>query len=213
VGAKLRGEGLFIELDDDFNLDLKIENPDFWDNIKREIDHIREIRKSEEKQEDFNLNPPSNSFRISKKKRKWLEIFMRRGFESFLNPLGIWWHTLSHRIIKALGLDCGYSSASLRERLYIDLESNRGAILIYANRPGEDGTLGGLVSQSSRFKEILKLALDDIDSCSNDPICYTQNFDYYTLNGAICYACGFLSETSCEFGNIGLDRNLLIDSL
>lgn len=219
LGAKLQGEGIFIELDESYKLNFNDKNK-MWKKVQEDLIVLSEIEqlKKGKGEEEKDLDANSRNFlkifsNFDKKYIDWLKIFKRRGFDIFVNPLGIWWHTLSHRLIKALGLDCGYSSASLRERIYIDLDENIGGILIYASRPGEDGTLGGLVSQADRFDKILKLALDDIDSCSNDPICLTQEFKDYSLNGAICYACGFLSETSCEFGNIGLDRNLLIDSL
>ena len=108
----------------------------------------------------------------------------------------------------------GYSSAALRERIYINKEKNEGGILIYASNPGEDGTLGGLVSQVGNFQNIVENSLIKLDSCSNDPICSDNrifnNFGNTKTCGAACYACLFLSETSCEFGNIGLDRNILL---
>lgn len=210
VGARLKGEGIFIELDDDTELKFNEQDYEFWESVSNDIKTLITLSKEEDLSQ---ITEIKERIPIPKKRRDWLEIFKRRGFHIFTNPLGIWWHTLAHRLIKALGLDCGYSSASLRERLYLNLEEMKGGVLIYANRPGEDGTLGGLVSQAQRFDEILKLALDDIDSCSNDPICLLKRFKEFSVNGACCYVCGFLSETSCEFGNIGLDRNIIVDTL
>ena len=31
--------------------------------------------------------------------------------EEYLHPVFVWWHTLSHRLITALSVDSGYSSA------------------------------------------------------------------------------------------------------
>ncbi len=59
-------------------------------------------------------------------------------------------HTLSHLLIKQLSLECGYSSASIRERLFYgrnDDEQWRG-VLLYTASGSADGTLGGLVRQA-----------------------------------------------------------------
>ena len=166
----------------------------------------------------------NESIRLVKKKDEnfysnmasWLDKFkFRKLTGSFIHPIGIWWHTFSHRVIKAISADCGYSLASIRERIYIVKEEDgiKAGLLIYSARPGMDGTMGGLIYLIPRFKKIIERALQNIDMCSNDPICGTNYLRLGQLNGAACYACLFLPETSCEFGNIGLDRNLLINSL
>jgi len=166
----------------------------------------------------------NESLRLVKKKDEnfysnmasWLDKFKFRKLTGpFIHPIGIWWHTFSHRVIKAISADCGYSLASIRERIYIVEEEDgiKAGLLIYSARPGMDGTMGGLVYLIPRFKKIIERALQNIDMCSNDPICGTNNLRLGQLNGAACYACLFLPETSCEFGNIGLDRNLLINSV
>ena len=146
----------------------------------------------------------------------WLDKFLFRKVSGlFLHPLGVWWHTLSHRLIKSIATDCGYTLASIRERLYITKDGGKlkAGLLLYSARPGMDGTMGGLIYQVPRFKRILERALEDIDLCSNDPICSTTELINGNLNGAACYVCLFLPETSCEFGNMGLDRNVLKNSL
>ncbi len=46
-------------------------------------------------------------------------------------------HTLSHLLIRTIALECGYSSASLSERIYAgDDDDPRGGILIYTAVPG-----------------------------------------------------------------------------
>ncbi len=153
---------------------------------------------------------------IYKNLYNWLEKFLFFKISgSFTNPLGIWWHTLSHRIIKSLSADCGYTLASIRERIYINIDEDgiKAGLLLYSARPGMDGTMGGLIYQVPRFKKIVGRALENIDVCSNDPICETNELSLGIMNGAACYACLFLPETSCEFGNIGLDRNMLIKTI
>jgi hypothetical protein len=131
------------------------------------------------------------------------------------SPRFVWWHTLSHRIITALGIDSGYSSASLRERVYfqettpIPLEG----VLIFAAQRGGDGTMGGLIALAPEFDLVLESALANINSCSNDPLCNEMKIAPSRKNGAGCYACSFVSETSCEFQNSFLDRNLLRASI
>jgi len=125
------------------------------------------------------------------------------------HPIFVWWHTLSHRIISALGIDSGYSSASIRERVYFKPDTLEGGLLLYATQRGGDGTLGGMVALKDRFQQVVDSALRFIDSCSNDPLCASQVFTAGRLNGAACYACLFVSETSCEHMNLFLDRTVL----
>jgi len=53
-------------------------------------------------------------------------------------------HSFSHALIRQLALECGYSTASLRERLYVsDGDLPMAAVLIYTATPDSEGTLGG----------------------------------------------------------------------
>jgi len=134
-----------------------------------------------------------------------------------LHPVFVWWHTLAHRVINALSVDSGYSSAAIRERIFIDIDTDRGqangGILLYTTQPGGDGTLGGLIALVPDFERVLNGALRNIDACSNDPLCSEERFSKGKYNGAACYACSLISETSCEHRNMRLDRNLLLHNL
>jgi hypothetical protein len=134
-----------------------------------------------------------------------------------LHPVFVWWHTFAHRIINALSVDSGYSSAAIRERVFIDVNESDGAanggILLYTAQPGGDGTLGGLIALVPEFERVIRGALRNIDACSNDPLCGEEQFGYGKYNGAACYACSLISETSCEHRNMRLDRNLLLQNL
>ncbi|MBG1269293.1 DUF1998 domain-containing protein [Nostoc sp. WHI] len=134
---------------------------------------------------------------------------------SYLHPVFVWWHTLSHRLITALSVDSGYSSAAIRERVYTYTENNKtvGGLLLYTAQSGGDGTLGGLIGLVPHFERILKSALRNVDACSNDPICIEEEFGEDRVNGSACYACQFISETSCEHRNTLLDRQLLLENL
>ncbi|GAB4537258.1 MAG: DUF1998 domain-containing protein [Anaerolineae bacterium] len=134
-----------------------------------------------------------------------------------LHPVFVWWHTLAHRLINALAVDSGYSSASVRERVFVDVEEHTGdaggGVLLYTAQPGGDGTLGGLVALVPAFERVLDAAFRNLDACSNDPLCGEEIFAPGKYNGAVCYACGLVSETSCEHRNMRLDRNLLLENL
>ncbi|GHG94012.1 DUF1998 domain-containing protein [Streptomyces rubradiris] len=124
-------------------------------------------------------------------------------------------HSLSHLLIRTIALECGYSSASLGERIYAgDEENPHTGILIYTAVPDSEGTLGGLVSLAEErdFERIVRRALKDAARCSSDPLCAERlprdPADY--LHGAACHVCLFVSETTCERGNRFLDRRFLV---
>lgn len=120
-------------------------------------------------------------------------------------------HTLSHLLIRQLTVSCGYSSASLKERLYVDTDDC--GFLIYTSTPGADGTRGGLVrmGERARLQPIVESALENARWCSADPICCTslgQGAD--GMNLAACHGCALVPETSCELHNKILDRAMLV---
>lgn len=121
-------------------------------------------------------------------------------------------HTLAHMLIRHMSLDSGYSSASLRERIYSDEQMH--GILIYTSTPDSDGSLGGLVRQtrsSAEFHGYLMSSVGLSQICSNDPLCREHDPGRtQRLNGAACHSCAMVSETSCEFGNRLLDRAALV---
>ena len=54
-------------------------------------------------------------------------------------------HTLSHMLIRQVALECGYSSASLRERIYLGTpEAPTAGVLLSTAASDSEGTLGGL---------------------------------------------------------------------
>lgn len=122
-----------------------------------------------------------------------------------------WWHTLSHAIIRILSTISGYSSASLRERVYTDKDNERGGILIYTTSAGEDCGMGGLVESVKQFDKILDYAIKSIEICSNDPLCFETKSSMNGINGSACHSCLMISETSCEHGNKWLDRHILLN--
>ena len=127
-------------------------------------------------------------------------------------------HALAHLLIRQFGLDCGYSSSSLRERIYCSKGPDPMAgILIYTASPDSEGSLGGLVEMSrpEHLGPMLQRALDNSKLCANDPLCADRKASATgtQLNGAGCHACLLESETSCEAGNNYLDRAVLAGTL
>ena len=136
-----------------------------------------------------------------------------------LNPKYILLHTFAHVLINQLSFECGYSTSSIRERIYCDktgtLEDMNG-VLIYTASGDSDGSLGGLVrlGTSGRIEDTILSAMENAKWCASDPLCINslgQGTD--SCNLAACHNCVLLPETSCENGNKLLDRAMLIGNL
>ena len=122
-------------------------------------------------------------------------------------------HSLAHMLIHQVALDCGYSTASIRERLYSrtpDEGDPMAGVLLYTASPDSEGTLGGLVAlaEPNRLEATLHNALERAGLCSTDPMCadHLASDTEDALHHAACHACLFVPETSCEHGNRYLDR-------
>jgi len=120
-------------------------------------------------------------------------------------------HSLAHAVIRELSIECGYSAASLRERLYVHGESC--GFLVYTAAPDSDGTLGGLARQgrAERFVSVLAGSLASQRWCASDPLCIADRHSFSEgATGAACHSCLLVSETSCEEFNRLLDRQALV---
>jgi hypothetical protein len=125
-------------------------------------------------------------------------------------------HSLAHVLINQFVFECGYSTASLRERLYVSADANApmAGILIYTAAGDSEGTLGGLVrlGRRERLGAVVRRALSRASWCSADPVC-SENLGGQgsrLANLAACHACILLPETSCETVNQGLDRAMIV---
>lgn len=179
---EIRGEGIFIEFDDNKLLDWIASMP----VVRERAKHIDEAYRA------------STQSPI-KKTAKYIIL-----------------HTLSHLLIKQLSFECGYGISSLKERIYCSEKADgkeMAAIFIYTANGDSEGTLGGLVRQgrSDCFPSLFKKALEAAMICSNDPVCsMSKGQGRDSINLAACYSCALIPETSCEKGNLCLDRGVLV---
>ena len=185
--SEVRGEGIFLRLKED-----KIKE---WEKK----DGIGELSRK--------------FFDSHKSWRKLRKI--EPSAEGFPGTRFILLHSLAHALMRQLVLECGYTAASIRERIYSSGGSDPMAgIIVYTAASDSEGTLGGLVEQgeSLRLGRHLSQALESLGICASDPLCAENDpgLDGRGVHAACCHACLFSPETSCERGNRYLDRGVLI---
>lgn len=86
-------------------------------------------------------------------------------------------------------------------------------ILIYTASGDSEGTMGGLVRQGRHdtFPTIFRKAITSALTCSNDPVCsLSMGQGRDSLNLSACYSCTLVPETSCEEFNVFLDRGVVV---
>jgi hypothetical protein len=149
--------------------------------------------------------------------RRWRQSRGLKPDDGFPTMRYVLLHSLAHALIRQFALECGYTTASIRERIYSrppgsDRDPMAG-ILLYTAAPDSEGTLGGLVAlgETDALGRHLDQALEAMRLCASDPLCAEHHpiQDGLTLHGAACHAYLFLPETSCERGNKYLDRSVL----
>lgn len=133
----------------------------------------------------------------------------------FPGPRYILLHSLSHLLISAVSLACGYAASSIRERIYVTKAGC--GILLYTGTSDSEGTLGGLVQVGLKIEEHLRAAIEAGALCSNDPVCAQHRPDHpherRFLHGAACHGCLLIAEPSCERRNELLDRALVVETV
>lgn len=189
-GTVVYGEGIYFELDE-----AKIQEwqsaSGSWlsDRLTNDPNYVARMS-----QLGFNLQP------ISGIDTSWASRFLLV-------------HTIAHIVINQLIFECGYSTASLRERLYVsdDSDAPMAGVLIYTSSGDSEGTLGGLVrlAEPKRFHDVLLHAVERASWCSADPVC-AEVSNAGDANLAACQSCVLLPETSCETFNRGLDRAMVV---
>jgi hypothetical protein len=138
----------------------------------------------------------------------------RRLREQEITPRFVLLHTFAHILMNRLTFECGYSSAALRERLYVSSSSpgRMSGVLVYTADGDAEGTMGGLVRMGKQgyIEPVIRRALQDATWCSVDPVCTEiggssgQGPD--SCNLAACHNCALVPETACEEFNRFLDR-------
>ncbi|WP_331452429.1 DUF1998 domain-containing protein [Streptomyces sp. SS162] len=185
--TEVYGEGIVLTLDE--------QRLHAWENDPRVRAHVHEIRT------DLDA-----SFRAEQ---------LAETTGSDLSPRFLLLHTVAHLLIRQLSFDSGYTTASLRERVYGRPEYGQRGLLVYTAAGDAEGTLGGLVRQGEapHFAETLIRMLEAAAWCSADPLCAEHTGQGFgNLNRAACHACALLPETSCQTGNTLLDRALVVGS-
>lgn len=126
-------------------------------------------------------------------------------------------HTFSHLLINRLIFECGYGSASLKERIYADFTRAEkvAGLLVYTSSGDSEGSMGGLVklSDPKTLERIIENAINEAQWCSADPVCKEATetgSGPNSLNYAACHSCAMLPETCCESFNSLLDRSVFI---
>lgn len=142
----------------------------------------------------------------------------RRLQDRSVEPRYVLLHTMAHLLINRLTFECGYSSASLKERIYMSCnpEAPMAGLLIYTAAGDSEGTMGGLVrmGKAGYLEPLIRRSLEGALWCSADPVCMEmgasggQGPD--SCNLAACHNCALVPETACEDFNRFLDRALVI---
>ncbi len=183
--AEVRGEGVFVELDD------------------------AAVRAWEDR--------PA----VKQRAEQLLRAFEADGKGEFPGVRFYLLHSLSHLLLTAVSLECGYAASAIRERIYCGVAEtdgpNMAAVMLTTGTTGSEGTLGGLVEEGRRIRHHLREAWDLGRLCSNDPVCAahdpsSESSDRRT-EGAACHGCLYIAECSCERFNRFLDRALVVPTI
>ena len=86
-------------------------------------------------------------------------------------------HSLSHALMRQIALECGYTAASIRERIYClsprEEHGPMAGILLYTAASDSEGTLGGLeqLGDPTSLGRQTHQALEALKICGSDPLC------------------------------------------
>jgi hypothetical protein len=154
--------------------------------------------------------------------KRYQELQKTRKFSDRpIGPRFILLHTFAHIVMNRLTFECGYSSAALRERLYVSSNpaGPMAGVLIYTADGDSEGTMGGLVrmGKPGYIEPVIQRALENALWCSADPVCMemgkSQGQGPDSTNLAACHNCALVPETACEEFNRFLDRAVIIGEL
>lgn len=157
-----------------------------------------------------------NSERYKKLAVRKTMAWIGNGMFNAKEPRFVLLHTFAHLLIRQLISQCGYETASLRERIYstyVGNDEKMAGVLIYTSSTDGDGSLGGLAREGEGYRlcNTIFSMIDAASWCSNDPICIeSEGQGFKGLSYAACHACTLLPETSCESANCLLDRASIV---
>lgn len=157
--------------------------------------------------------------RVAQLNRRVASVREERGLDPReIAPRFLVLHTFAHLLMNQLTFECGYSSASLRERIFVSAPGATGmaGFLIYTAAGDAEGTMGGLVrmGKPEYLERTVAAALQEARWCSADPVCMEvgaqggQGPD--SVNLAACHNCALVPETACEEFNRFLDRGVVV---
>lgn len=195
AAVESQGEGILISMEDGFNLYTGGRRWNAWEDKFNQYLHAFE-------------NKSRKLFRGLRTEPSDVEVNSKHIAES--HPCFVWWHTFAHQLIRIIQQDTGYSSSSIKERIYCENIDGiwKGGILLYVTEGGMDGTLGGLTSLVPNLQRYIDQLAEKSAICSNDPLC-SDNPSSSLEEDRACYSCSYNSETSCAHRNLFLDRLLL----
>ncbi|MCF7454838.1 DUF1998 domain-containing protein [Vibrio sp. A1-1] len=176
---ELFGEGIFLTLDPSWLI--------HWENLTPVVRRAQELA--------IRFETSGSTIQVSQVSPRFLLL-----------------HTLAHLMIRELENNCGYPAASLSERIYASIDDEMCGFLIYTAVADVSGSLGGLMEQAEP-KNILALlegAFTHAKWCTLDPVCSEHTGQGRDgLNLAACHGCCLVPDTSCDYGNVLLDRTLI----
>lgn len=184
---EVRGEGIFIELNNDIIEAWIQDNPCL-------------IERYSELEDRYNIDKDEDS------KRSITPKFI------LLHTLA---HVLIRELSFECGYSATSLRERIYCDLQGDTEIMSG-ILIYTADGDSEGSLGGLVKQGdpSILPKIFSNAIRKSKWCSYDPVCINSGGQgRKSQNLAACHSCLLLPETSCEEFNVLLDRVCLVGKL
>ena len=118
---------------------------------------------------------PKVQMRVSSLSEGYNQRRQERGLkEAEITAKYVLLHTFAHALIGQLSFDCGYGSASLRERIYCESDEPdqpMQGVLLYTASGDSEGTLGGLVRQGepNQMRAVVERAIHRARWCSSDP--------------------------------------------
>lgn len=197
---EIRGEGVFVALDAT-KVEEWLEREAVRERVRAMRDELLASRYGKKKEDEL------TSSRVAQTELPYVLV-----------------HTLAHLVLTAIALECGYTSSSIRERIYVPGPGQAGAVdgvprygfLLYTGTTDSEGTMGGLVQVGRAITRHLAAGLELGALCSHDPICAQARHPMALgghIHGAACHGCVLVPESSCEKRNELLDRRLVLETV